>query len=175
MRWLLLMVIWIPGTALASGVVRASVTSEHFGRTAETVIGLASDGSLPDEKAWRARADRELRSQVDHLEAALPRLREGFAAARGIVPLADPQGLHRRIDLSGDGWGWLELSFREEPSPQDLEVLRRALAQELQLRPLDRRRRFPVRSLFAAMAGVAAVTVVVLAVRRRRRRAGRSR
>ncbi len=173
MRWLLLMVIWLPGTALASGVVRASVTSEHFGRTAETVIGLTSDGSLPDEQAWRARADRELRAQVAHLEGALPRLREGFAAAREIVPLEDPQGLRRRIDLSGDGWGWLELSFREEPAPQDLEVLRRALAQELQLRPLDRRRRFPVRAMFAAMAVVAAVAVGVLAWRRRR--AGRSR
>ena len=151
---------------------RATAQTAHFARSAERVFKPAADGKTADEETWRATAEAKLTAEVEHLEAALPRLREGFAAARALVPLSDPAGTRRTIDLSGKGWGMVELSFRAEPSAQELDALRRALAQELQIRPLERRAR-PVRTVFAAMGALAlaaGLVAVVLHWRRKRSR-----
>lgn len=169
MRRVLPLLLLLPVPAIASGVVKAEVSSTHFKRTAQTVMGITPEG-MPDEKGWVARAEQQLRAEVDRLEAALPRVRQGYPAANLIVPLSDPTAIRRRIDLSGKGWGWVELAFREEPSSQELEALRRALAQELQLQPLDRRRFRPVPILFGAMAVIAAAVLTGMFVRSRRRR-----
>lgn len=158
-RW-----IWLAaclcGAAWAD-VGSASAQTAHFRR----VVAAPPDA---DPEGWRARTELRLRRDVEALEAALPGLREGFPAARALLPLDAPGGIPRTLDLTGQGWALVEVSFREEPPPVELETLRRAMAQSIQIRPLERRPR-PVRFILGGLFAVAVTGGAVVWWRRRRR------